>query len=107
LAGSSISGQSLRQPVDLLGDEVVVLRCLQRDVDTDGLAELAGPHAGAVDDQLGFDVALIGSHPVIAPPLVQHAGRGDALDDRRALRRAPFASAIVTSTGLARPSSLT
>ena len=91
----------LRQPVDLLGDEVVVLGGLQRDVDADGLAELAGPHAGAVDDQLRFDVAAIGAHA------------GDRRRCAAALRspttpsmivapfrRAPLASAIVTSTGI-------
>ena len=45
-------------PGDLLGDQVVVLGRLQRDVDARLRAELARPHAGAVDDVLGLDVAV-------------------------------------------------
>ncbi len=41
------------QPIDLLGDEVVVLGGLQRDVDAGDLAQLSSPHPGAVDDELG------------------------------------------------------
>ena len=50
-------GQVRVDAVDRLGDEVVVLGRLQRDVHPGRLAELAGPHAGAVDDVLGLDVA--------------------------------------------------
>jgi hypothetical protein len=54
-AGSSSTGQSGRALASL-GDQVVVLGGLQRDVTPDALAELAGPHAGAVDDVLALDV---------------------------------------------------
>ena len=76
----------LRQAVDLLGDQVVVLGRLQRDVDARDLAQLAGPHAGAVDDVLGFDVAVVGCTPVTAPLRRHDAGDRHAFDDGRALQ---------------------
>jgi hypothetical protein len=51
-------GQRAVDALDRLGDEVVVLGGLQRDIHADALAELAGPHAGAVDDVLRLDVTL-------------------------------------------------
>ena len=48
-------------PLDRLGQQVVVLGGLQRDGHPGQLAEFPRPHAGAVDDVLGLDVAARGA----------------------------------------------
>ena len=73
------------EAVDLLGDQVVVLGGLQRDVDARPRAELAGPHAGAVDDVLGLDRPRAVVDAGDRAAMRRDAGDGDALDDRRAL----------------------
>ncbi len=45
-----------------LGDDVEVLGGVQRDVDARHGADLLGPLARAVDDDLGLDVAAVGAH---------------------------------------------
>ena len=50
------------EPVDRLGDDVVVLGRLQRNGHPDLLAEGLGPLAAAVDDVLALDVAPAGDH---------------------------------------------
>ena len=73
--------QVRRQVRDLLRDEIVVLGRLVGDGDACRFAELARPHAGAVDDILGGDVAERRLDAGDAPALPQHAGDGHALDD--------------------------
>ena len=99
----------LDEALDLLGDEVVVLGGLQRDVDAGRVAELARPHAGAVDDELGLDVAVIGAHAGddAACRVTTHVVTDTPSMIVAPCCRAPLASAIVTSTGFARPSSST
>ena len=48
--------------VDRLGDDVEVLGGVQRHVDAGHRADLLGPLPGAVDDDLGLDVAGVGAH---------------------------------------------
>ena len=43
------------------------------------LAELACPHAGTVDDELGFDVTLVGAHARDDALVLQQAGGGRRL----------------------------
>ena len=57
---------------------------LQGDVDACGLAQLPGPHAGAVDDELCFDVALIGLHAGDRAGALHDAGHRHTFDDGRA-----------------------
>ena len=49
--------------LDRLGDEVVVLGCLQWEVDARRRADLARPHASRNDDVLGSDVTAVGADP--------------------------------------------
>ena len=58
---------------------------LQRDRDAGTLAELARPHARAVHDDLGFDVALRRAHTGHGTALLQHVGDTHALAKRRTL----------------------
>jgi hypothetical protein len=51
-------GKLPRHALDGLGDEVVVLGRLVRDGHAIEGAELSGPHAGAIDHELGLDVPL-------------------------------------------------
>ena len=82
---------------------------LQRDVHPRLRAELPRPHAGAVDDVLGLDVAVRRvATPVTTPRSLQEPrDRRPPRGWSRPCMRAPLASAIVTSTGFTRPSSLT
>ena len=77
-----------RQARDRLGDQVEMLAGMQRDVDAGHGAELARPHAGAVDDDVGLDRALLAAlRPGDAgDAAVLLVDRGDlhALDDLRA-----------------------
>ena len=90
---------------DRLGEQVVVLGRLQRDADAGQLAELARPHARAVDHVLGLDVAVRGpdaGHRAVA-------GSGQPVTGTPSMIlapcwRAPLASDMVTSTGFTRPS---
>ena len=69
---------------DGVGDQVVVLGRLQWDADAVALTELAGPHAGGVDHDLGLDAALVGVDRRHPAALGLDAPDGDALDDLRA-----------------------
>ena len=70
-------------PVDRLGDEVVVLGRLVGHDHAVALGELAGPHPGAVDDQLALDVTEGRAH---ADDLLDQTARtGDHLLDRDSL----------------------
>ncbi len=62
VAGIAEDRQHPVHAFDRLGDQVVVLAGLQRHVDARHAADLARPHAGAVDDELGLDVAAVGAH---------------------------------------------
>ncbi len=63
---------------------------LERDGDPGKLAELARPHPGAVDDELGLDVAVRCADPGHGAVPDQDARDGHALDDASALlTRAP------------------
>src|SRR6185437_3342038 len=72
-------------PFDRLGQEVVVLGGLQRDGDPGQLAELTGPHSGAVDHEFGLDVAARGADTGHGTAVLYETGDRDALDDPRAL----------------------
>ena len=74
-------GHVRRQPLDGLGEQVVVLGGLVRYVDTGERAELARPHARAVDDVLGRDIAERRPHAGDPSPRRQHTERRDALED--------------------------
>ena len=78
-------GDGARELGDLLRDEVVVLGRLQRDVHAGLRAELPGPHARAVDDVLGLDVAVLSPHTRHDAALLQDARDRHALDDLRPL----------------------
>jgi hypothetical protein len=67
--------------VDRLGEQVVVLCGLERNADASKLAELARPHARAVDDVLGFNVAERRAHAGHRAVLAQESGHRNALDD--------------------------
>ena len=63
-----------------------MLRGLQRHRDPAASGQLAGPHAGAVDDRLALDVALGGAHPADPGPggarvVDEDVGHRHALDD--------------------------
>jgi hypothetical protein len=70
----------VRHAGDGVGDQVVVLGGLQWDAHAVALAELAGPHARGVDDDLGFDAALVGVDRRHPAAFGLDAGHGDALD---------------------------
>ena len=55
-------GASVARPVDLFGDDVLVLDRLQRHVDAGHRADLPRPLPGAVHHLLAGDVALVGLH---------------------------------------------
>ena len=76
-------GPGVRDLGDPLGDQVVVLRCLERDVHPVPGPELAGPHPRAVDDVLGLDVAVRRAHAGHRPATREHLRDRDAFDDRR------------------------
>ena len=80
---------------------------LQGHVHAGQRSELAGPHAGRVDHDLGLDLALLGQHGGDPASMRANAGRGDALDHVRAQWLAPLPSDVATPTGSARPSSAT
>ncbi len=78
-------GASAGQPVDLLGDDVLVLDRLQRHVDAGHGADLPRPLPGAVHHLVAGDVALVGLHR--GDPVAIHLEAGDAhlLVDFRAM----------------------
>ena len=61
-------------PLDLVGHDVEVLGRVQRHADAGQRADGLGPLAGAVDDDLALDVAVVGAHPA-DPPSTGAAGR--------------------------------
>ena len=69
------------EPLDGVGDQVVVLGRLVGDHQAVALPELAGPHAGAVHDVLALDRLPSGAHAGDGAAGRQHVGDGDALDD--------------------------
>ncbi len=69
--------------VDVLGDDVEVLGRMQRHVDACHRADLFGPLPGAVDDDLGLDVALVGAHAGGSSVLGENAGDPGLFDDAR------------------------
>jgi hypothetical protein len=78
-------------PVNGLGDEVVVLGRLQRDADSGFLSQLACPHPSAVDHELRLDVAVLGPPPVTAPPARKNPVTGTRSMIRTPRIRAPLA----------------
>ena len=92
VVGAFVRHAQHRQPGeagDRLGDEIEMLAGVQRDGDAVLRAELARPHAGAVDDDVGFDHAAARS-PCCpgdagdAAVLRVDLGHLHVLDDRRA-----------------------
>ena len=72
------------QPRDRLGHDVEVLGGVERRVDARQPADLAAPHAAAVDDELRADVAVVRRHardPAAAPAYGRDPG---VLEDPRA-----------------------
>ena len=63
---------------------------LERNVDARFGAELARPHAGAVHDELGFDVADRRADSGDDAALVEEVRRGDAFQDGRPLHARPL-----------------
>ncbi len=53
---------AIRQVVDVLGDEVLVLHGEDGEFEANHAADFAGPEAAGVDDVLGDDGALVGHH---------------------------------------------
>ena len=70
--------------VEGLGDEVVVLGCLQGHTDADRVAELSTPDAGGKDDDLRLDHPEVrdDAGDAVSPP--RDPGDGDTLEDRGA-----------------------
>ena len=60
------------------------------DRDAGARPELTRPHAGAVDDDIGFDVAASRADAGDAPAVLQHAGDRHALDDFHAPQARAF-----------------
>ena len=77
-------GHVLRQVLDRLGDQVVVLGRLVRQHDAVLRAEFARPQAGAIDDEIRLDVAERRGHAGHAPVLLGHPGCRDAFEDLHA-----------------------
>src|SRR5439155_19214232 len=75
-------GQVTRHAVQRLGDNVEVLRGVQRHVDARHSADIAPPQTRAVDDHLTRDVAGIGAHAGRGAALAVDGGDGHVLDDR-------------------------
>src|ERR1022692_1183783 len=71
--------------LDRLGEQGVVLGRLKRDGDASELADLAGPHPGAVDYVLGLDVAADCADAGHDAAIAQEPRHRRALDDRDAL----------------------
>ena len=67
--------------LERLGQQVVVLGCLQGYVDAGQRSDLAAPQARAVDDVLGLDGALVGHDTGHPAALAGEARDGYALDD--------------------------
>ncbi len=82
VAGVLDHGPRRIEPFHLFGDQVVVLGGLERDRDARPFAQLAGPHAGGVDDVLALDRAPIGDDAAHGAVFDQDVLDGDALDDR-------------------------
>ena len=79
-----------RKIPDRLGDQSVMLRRLIGDRDAREPTELTRPHAGAVDDDIGLDVAERGANARYVSAVVQNAGRRHAFDDFHAPRAPPW-----------------
>ena len=60
--GVAEGGQVGGEVVALLGDDVLVLDGVDRDVDPGQPRGLRAPHAGRVDQHVAFDPALLGEH---------------------------------------------
>ena len=58
-----------------------MLSSLQRNVDPCGLAQLACPHPGAVDDELGFDLAGVGAYAGDGAATLHDTGHRDTFED--------------------------
>ena len=54
--------QVRRQACNRFGDEIIVLAGMQRHADAVAPAQLARPHAAAIDHDIGLDYALAGAH---------------------------------------------
>ena len=64
-----------------LGEQVVVLCCLERHVDSGLAGELPGPQAAGEHDRIGLDRARVGRDSGDAPAGSGEAGDGNSLDD--------------------------
>ncbi len=77
--GVAQHGQVPVHPVDPFGDHVEVLGRVQRDGHPAHRADLLGPLAGAVDDHLGLDIAVVGADPCHGFALGENAGHARSL----------------------------
>ena len=84
-AGILKHGQVWIEPGDRVREQVVVLGGLIGHRDSGALSQLAGPHAGTVDDVLALDVTALGAHAHDATVLHQDIEHRRALQDRHAL----------------------
>ena len=90
LVGHAQHGHIARQTVHRLGDDVEVLAGLKRYANARHRADLAAPHASAINDRIGRDragVAVIRGpeHRAGAAPIRVDGGHANALVDRRAV----------------------
>ena len=70
-----------RHPLERLGDQVGVLDRLERHRHPGHRPDLAGPHAGAVDDVLGLDRSVLGDHAGHPAGALRDAGDRRTLHD--------------------------
>ena len=84
-------GHVLRQVLDRLGDQVVMLGGLVRDRDARLRTELARPQATAVDDVVRLDVAEGSAYAGDAAVFLQHAGCGHPFENLHATHSRAFA----------------
>ena len=73
-------GEVGRHAVERLADQVRMLDGLERDRNTGESSELAGPHAGTVDNVVGFDVSAVGHHSGDTTSRLREPGNHHTLD---------------------------
>ena len=67
--------QIARQAVNRFGHHVEMLTGVQRHIDASQATDLTAPHAGAIDHQIGGDIASVGGHA--DHPILPAMDRGD------------------------------
>ena len=93
------------RPLDRLCEQIIVFCGLEGHIDARQFPQLPSPQARAIDDDLRLDFSLWGDDTGDAPVFLVYPDDLSLFKNLYAPILAPFASAMVTSTGLARPSS--